>query len=129
MKFALTTVLLITAISCSTEPETTPPIGNAEIVLIAEFTDAQTGEPVASQNFLVTTTFEDYDDEPVSHGSHQTDERGILQTNLRNFTEAKATGITFTYGPENNRKTVTQEKEFVLKIEEPYDTLDLNFEI
>ena len=89
----------------------------------------KTGEPIATQNFLVTTTFEDYDDEPVSHGLHQTDEYGVLQTNLRDFIEVKATGITFTYGPENNRNSVTQEKEFILKVEEPYDTLNLNFEI
>ena len=87
MKYIFATLLLITAISCSTEPEVTPPFGTAEIILIEEFTDDQTREPVASQNFLFTTTFEDYDDEPVSHGSHQTDERGILQTNLKNFTE------------------------------------------
>jgi len=128
MKYLTLIIIAIISISGCTEDITTPPIATAEAIVIAEMINSETGDPVSYQNFLVSFMI-DSEDEAVSHGVAQTNEEGILETTLIDVVEQKGTEIIFTYGPENDRQSVSKEIEFDLKFDEPLDTLNLKFEI
>ncbi len=124
----ITILLAITFINSCTEDITTPPIATAEAIVIAEMINSETGDPVSYQNFLVSIMIDSWD-EPISHGVAQTDEEGVLEKTLVSVIEEKGTRIIFTYGPQNDRQSVSKEIEFELKFDEPLDTLNLQFEI
>lgn len=123
MKYTFTFLLILFVLSCSTEPDITPPIATAEIVVIATLTDSENNKPVANQNFLVETSFNEYDYGLVSQGTHQTDSNGVLSMNVRDVLESTVKNIVFSYGPEEDRQTISEPANKALSFSEPYDTL------
>lgn len=117
----------IVLINGCSEDVTTPPIGTADAIVIAEMINSETNKPVAYQDFSVSIMIDEVD-KPISHGVVQTDEEGVLEVTLRSLSEEKGTGIIFNYGPENNRQSVSEEIEFNLNFFEPLDTLNLQLE-
>ncbi len=127
MKYTFTFLLILFVLSCSTEPDITPPIATAEIVVIATFTDSENDEPVANQNFLVEADFEEDEYGLVSQGSHRTDSDGVLSMNVRYVFEGRMKNIVFSHGREEDRKSISKPVNKALSFSEPYDTL--RFEI
>jgi hypothetical protein len=99
-----------------------------EGIVVAEFIDSETETPVAGKNFVVSVVLENVD-EPVPAGVSQTDENGQLEKIIRDLTPEKVIKVMFSFEVEEESRTVEQEVELELRLEEPFDSVYMQFSI
>lgn len=98
-------------------------------IIEAEFIDAESGEPVANQEFTLTLQIENEDQEsPI--GSFTTNEDGIIVEEIVGQEEVTIESAIFEWVDENQEEQIREEPvEFELRYEEPFDTGSLLIEI
>ncbi|TVR31508.1 MAG: hypothetical protein EA390_06385 [Balneolaceae bacterium] len=100
----------------------------ATATIMAEFIEAETGEPIAAVNVLVLAAF-DGSDNLIEQGVIQTDENGSFESPISSLQETTITLLEFNLDIDGEVYTVQQEVELDLRFEEPFDSVDLSFEI
>ncbi|MEX1260615.1 MAG: hypothetical protein WEA58_07035 [Balneolaceae bacterium] len=98
-------------------------------IIEAEFVDAESGDPVANQEFTLTLQIENEDQEsPI--GNFTTNEDGIVVEEIAGQEEVTIESAIFEWVDENQEEQRIEEPiEFELRYDEPYDTVSLSFEI
>jgi len=101
----------------------------AEATVIAEFTYAETGDPVSEEVFVFSVETENTAT-PILLGEEPTDVNGVIETGVASETQEVITRIIFTYEDENlDVLSVEEDVNLELRFEEPLDSVELEFEI
>jgi hypothetical protein len=101
----------------------------AEATVIAEFTYAETGDPVSEESFVFSVETEDTTG-PILLGEEVTNSEGVIETGVTSTTPEVITRIIFTYEDENLEvQSVEEDVILELRFEEPFDSAELAFDI
>ncbi len=101
----------------------------AEATVVAKFSYAETGDPVSEEVFVFSVETENTPN-PVLLGEEPTDMNGIIETGVASETQEVITRIIFTYEDENNEvQNVEEDVNLELRFEEPFESVELVFEI
>lgn len=114
--------------SCLGNPTDNEPIYATGIIEV-EFVNAESGEPIANQEFTLTLQIENEDQEsPI--GAFTTNEEGIAEEEIVGQEEVRIESAIFEWVDENQEEQRIEESiEFELRYDEPYDTISLFLEI
>jgi hypothetical protein len=100
-----------------------------EGIVVAEFMDSETGEPVTGKRWLLSVVQENFaDEQPVSIGVSTTDEEGMITRSVHVPVSNNVIKVIFT-SEDEEELTVEQEVELELRLEEPFDSVHLQFSI
>lgn len=121
------TVILFLFMSCVGDSTPDEPEFATGIVE-AEFTDAESEEPLVNQEFNLLLATEDSEDTPI--GTFSSNEDGMVEAEVVGQEEVTVVRAVFEYLDENEEvQTVEEDISLELRYEEPFDTVSLSFEI
>ncbi|MCC5914750.1 MAG: hypothetical protein JJU46_10280 [Balneolaceae bacterium] len=100
----------------------------AAAIIAAEFFDGNTGEALADLQVTVSAEFEDSGN-LFEQGTVETDEDGSFEAAISSSQETVITQLEFTVTYNDQVYTFTEEVDVLVQFEEPYDRIDLTFNI
>jgi len=100
----------------------------AAAIIAAEFFDGNSGEPIADMQVTVSAEFEDSGN-LFEQGTVETDEEGSFEAAISSSQETVITLLEFTVVYNEQAYTFTEEVDVLVQFEEPYDRIDLTFNV
>ena len=100
----------------------------ARAIITAEFLIADNGEALAETTILISAAF-DESENMIELGTVETDEEGKIETTVTRDQESVITLLEFSFEHEDQTFTFVEEVNLQLGFEDPYDQVDLNFEV
>lgn len=114
------------SVACNSVSSDEPEIARA--IISAEFLLAESGEALSETTILISAAF-DESENLTELGTVETDEDGRFETTVNRDHESVITLLEFAFEYEDQTYTLLEEVNLQLGFEDPYDQVELNFEV